>query len=72
MTAKPAVITADWRGVRRNIDIIPLTADLALYKLIAAPNLCLIDDDAVSRVEKFVAGEAVRLCSTIARDPQCG
>jgi beta-galactosidase len=43
------------KALQRNIDVIPLTVDLTTYKLIAAPNLCLIDDDSVTRLQKFVA-----------------
>ncbi|HEY3835213.1 MAG TPA: beta-galactosidase [Bryobacteraceae bacterium] len=46
-----------YRGLKilqRNIDIIPLGADFAPYKLIAAPNLMLIDDASVARLQAFV------------------
>jgi len=39
----------------RNIDVVPLTADLAGYKIVVAPNLRLIDDASVARLEHFVA-----------------
>jgi beta-galactosidase len=39
----------------RNLDIVPLTADFARYKIVAAPNLRLIDDTSVDRLKAYVA-----------------
>jgi beta-galactosidase len=41
--------------LKRNLDLIPLSAELALYKIIAAPNIRLIDDASVERLKSFVA-----------------
>ncbi|MGB7266979.1 MAG: beta-galactosidase [Terracidiphilus sp.] len=41
--------------LQRNLDVVPLTAELGDYKVVAAPNLRLIDDAAVERLKKFVA-----------------
>jgi beta-galactosidase len=51
--------TRYYRGLKvlqRNVDIVPLSADLAQYKLVAAPNLLLIDDDSAGKLRSFVEG----------------
>jgi len=40
----------------RNMDVVPLSADLAAYKVVVAANLRLIDDATVERLKKFVVG----------------
>ena len=47
---------AGLRILQRNIDIVPLSADLGGYRIVAAPNLRLIDDGTVARLQAFVAG----------------
>ena len=39
----------------QNIDVVPVTTELASYKVVAAPNLRLIDDATVGRLRQFVA-----------------
>ncbi len=41
--------------LQRNIDIVPLSAELSAYKLVVAPNLRLIDDSTAKRLHTFVA-----------------
>jgi beta-galactosidase len=41
--------------LRRNIDVVPLSADLSSYKLILAPNLRMVDDATAQRLIAFVA-----------------
>jgi beta-galactosidase len=48
-----------FKVLQRNIDIIPLGADFFAYKLIVAPNLHLIDDSAVNRLNAFVSGGGI-------------
>jgi beta-galactosidase len=45
-----------FKVLQRNIDIVPLSANYALYKVIIASNLRLIDDSIVERLHAFVAG----------------
>jgi beta-galactosidase len=40
--------------LRRNMDLVPLSTDLAKYKVVVAPNLRLIDDAMVERLKQFV------------------
>lgn len=42
--------------LQRNIDIVPLTANLSGYKLVVASNLRLIDDATIERLKAYVAG----------------
>lgn len=44
-----------FRILQRNIDVVPLSADLSGYKLVVAPNLRLVDDATVERLRTFVA-----------------
>ena len=46
---------AGLKSLQRNIDIVPLSADLDKYKLIAAPNLRLIDDETGDKLKSYVA-----------------
>lgn len=46
---------AGLKSLQRNIDIVPLTASFDRYKLIAAPNLRLIDDAAADKLKTYVA-----------------
>lgn len=43
------------KSLQRNIDVVPLTADLTNYKLVVAPNLRVVDDATVARLRDFVA-----------------
>lgn len=43
------------KALKRNIDVVPLSTELAGYKVVAAPNLRLIDDATVGRLKQFVA-----------------
>ena len=45
--------------LQRNVDIVPLSADFSGYKVIAAPNLRLVDDAIVRRLGDFVAGGGI-------------
>lgn len=47
---------AGMKTLGRNIDVVPLTANLTPYRLIVASNLRLIDDAAVDRLRAYVAG----------------
>jgi beta-galactosidase len=44
-----------FKVLQRNIDVVLLSADFLLYKLILAPNLRLVDDGVVKRLRAFVA-----------------
>jgi beta-galactosidase len=44
------------KALQRNIDVVPLAADLSGYKLVVASNLRLIDDAAIDRLKAFVKG----------------
>ena len=44
-----------FKALRRNIDVVPLTADFSSYKLILAPNLRLVDDATAERLLAFVS-----------------
>ena len=46
---------AGLKSLQRNIDIVPLSADLNKYKLVAAPNLRLIDDATAGKLKSYVA-----------------
>jgi beta-galactosidase len=48
-----------FKVLQRNVDIVPLSADFSGYKVIAAPNLRLVDDDLVKRLGAFVAGGGI-------------
>lgn len=55
-------VTRYYRGfksLQRNLDIMPLSADLTAYKLILAPNLLLVSDAAAQRLRAFAAGGGV-------------
>lgn len=43
-----------FKVLQRNIDVVPLPADFSLYRLILAPNLRLVDDAVVKRLQAFV------------------
>ncbi len=45
-----------FKVLARNIDVVPRTADLSGYKLVIAPNLHLIDDATIARLQAFVSG----------------
>jgi beta-galactosidase len=45
-----------FKFLHSNIDVIPLDRDLSGYKIVAAPNLRLIDDKTVGRLKAFVEG----------------
>jgi beta-galactosidase len=42
------------KALQRNIDVVPLTADLSGYKLVVASNLRLIDDAVIDRLKSYV------------------
>lgn len=46
---------AGLKSLQRNIDIVPLNADLDRYKIVAAPNLRLIDDPMADKLKAYVA-----------------
>ena len=48
-----------FKVLQRNIDIVPLSAELSTYKVIVAPNLRLVDDSTVKRLSAFVAGGGI-------------
>jgi beta-galactosidase len=50
---------AGLKSLQRNLDIVPLTADISRYKVLAAPNLRLIDDAAAKKLEDYVAAGGV-------------
>jgi beta-galactosidase len=54
---------AGLKSLQRNIDIVPITADLSGYKVLAAPNLRLIDDAMAKKLEKYVASGGVLILS---------
>lgn len=45
-----------FKVLRRNIDVVPLSAELSSYKLILAPNLRLVDDATAEQLLAFVNG----------------
>jgi beta-galactosidase len=47
---------AGMKVLGRNIDVVPLAADYAPYRLVLASNLRLIDNSTVDRLRAFVAG----------------
>jgi beta-galactosidase len=49
------------KALKRNVDIVPVTADLSGYKLVAAPNLRLVDEATVARLRDFVAAGGILL-----------
>ena len=46
---------AGMKALGRNIDVVPLAADYARYRLVIASNLRLVDDSTVDRLRAFVA-----------------
>jgi beta-galactosidase len=48
-----------FKALQRNVDIVPLSADLSIYKLVIAPNFRLVDDATASRLRSFVAGGGI-------------
>ena len=46
---------AGLKSLQRNIDIVPLAADFERYKIIAAPNLRLVDDATADKLKSYVA-----------------
>jgi beta-galactosidase len=45
--------------LQRNIDVVPLSADLSRYKVVVASNLRLVDDATVERLSAFVTGGGI-------------
>lgn len=56
-------VYAGLKPLQRNIDIVPLATDLSNYKVVAAPNLRLIDDAAAAKLERYVANGGVLILS---------
>lgn len=56
-------VYAGLKPLQRNIDIVSLDADFTRYKVIAAPNLRLIDDAAATKLERYVANGGVLILS---------
>jgi beta-galactosidase len=50
---------AGLKSLQRNIDVVPLTAELSQYKIVSAPNLRLIDDADAAKLKQYVAGGGV-------------
>lgn len=50
---------AGLKSLQRNIDIVPLAADLGKYKVVVAPNLRLVDDATAEKLKSYVAGGGV-------------
>lgn len=48
-----------FKVLQRNMDLVPLGAEFAPYKLIVAPNLRLVDDSTVKRLSAFVEGGGI-------------
>lgn len=46
---------AGLKSLQRNIDIVPVAAELEQYKVIAAPNLRLVDDAVADKLKTYVA-----------------
>lgn len=46
---------AGFKTLQRNIDVMPLTADLSSYKVVIASNLRLVDDATIKRLSGFAA-----------------
>lgn len=44
------------KALKRNIDVVPVGANLSGYKLVAAPNLRLVDDDTIAKLKAYAAG----------------
>lgn len=61
--AEASRVYAGLKSLQRNIDIVPLSADLRRYKILAAPNLRLIDDRTGTKLEQYVAAGGVLLLS---------
>jgi beta-galactosidase len=51
------------KPLQRNIDIVPLDANLSRYRIVAAPNLRLIDDAVAAKLESYVADGGVLILS---------
>jgi beta-galactosidase len=47
------------KSLQRNIDAVPLSADLSGYRIVAAPNLRLIDDRDADKLKSYVADGGV-------------
>lgn len=58
-----SLVYAGLKPLQRNIDIVPLDEDLSRYKLVAAPNLRLINDAAAAKLESYVANGGVLILS---------
>lgn len=56
-------VYAGLKPLQRNIDIVPLDANLSRYKIVAAPNLRLIDDAVAAKLESYVADGGVLILS---------
>ena len=54
---------AGLKSLQRNVDIVPLKADLSPYKVLVAPNLRLIDDAGAAKLERYVANGGVLVLS---------
>jgi beta-galactosidase len=50
---------AGLKSMQRNIDIVPLSAEVSQYKVIAAPNLRLIEDAIVDKLRSYVQAGGV-------------
>jgi beta-galactosidase len=50
---------AGLKALQRNIDVVPLAADLNRYKVVAAPNLRLIDEANADKLKAYVAAGGV-------------
>ena len=48
-----------FKVLQRNIDIVPLSADVSSYKVLVAPNLRLVDESTAARLVSFVAGGGI-------------
>ena len=48
-----------FKALQRNMDVVPLSADFSAYRLILAPNLHLVDDETVARLERYVSGGGI-------------
>jgi beta-galactosidase len=66
-------VYAGLKPLQRNIDIVPLDANLSGYKVVAAPNLRLIDDATVAKLEVYVANGGVLILSSRSgtQNPDC-
>ena len=68
--AELARVYAGLRTLGRNVDVVPPSADLSRYRLIAAPGLQIISDELVEKLRRFVlaGGTLVLGPETASRD----